>query len=178
MPFRNDDVALETRIASLEDEVARGRAKLAAEDAAHAPPRAIAWLLRPGVVLALSVVGTMALFPVGRAMHRRALDDLLPARVRERVFAASEAIARACVGTDRYADVDLVLSVDEEGRLTDTEAATRAFSLADRRALDAEGTSAVERCVLDALPRAFGGSTRPSETAMVLRLLPAKAGAR
>lgn len=172
MPFRNDDLALDTRIASLEDEVARGHAKLAAEEAAHAPPRAIGWLLRPGIVVGLSIVGTLALFPVGRAVHRRALDDLQPARVRERVLASSDAIARACVGAGRYADVELVLSVDEDGKPTATEATTRAFAVADRRAVSDVDRTAIEQCVLDALPQSYPTSSRPSETSMVLRLLP------
>ena len=178
MPFRRDDLALDHRIASLEDEVAGGRAKLAAEEAAHAPPRAIGWLLRPGVVVALSIVGTLALFPVGRAVHRRALDDLQPARVRERVVAASDAIARTCVGGDRYADVELVLSIDEDGHLSATEAKTTAYAVADRRALAEADVAAIERCVTDALPQTFQASTRPSETALVLRLLPTPSGAR
>lgn len=164
MAFRNEALALAERVESLEREVQQAREELRARDAAHAPSRAVAWLLQPHVVMPLLVIGSVALLPAGQMMHRKAVvrmaDELRPARIRTAIRNAAPEIAAKCVPAGRAAEVDVLLSVDDAGNVM----------LVDQSA-EAKWGAGVGDCVAGALPRNLPSGSRPIDVTMKLRLL-------
>ncbi len=155
----------------MREEVAAATSALAAKDASFAPPRWVAWLLRPAPVIVLSIAASILLLPAGRALHRRAMDEVRPASIREALYAAVPTLTRRCVPVGRYAEVAITVAVDEDGSATASGTSVRAFTDGGEP-LPANGAADIERCVVESLPRAFGAGSRPVETGVTLRMLP------
>lgn len=179
--FRNDDVALASRIDSLREEVDEAKGRLAAEDAKQAPHPVVEWLLRPVVVLVVLTLSVMALLPLGHLAHQRAsvkaVDELRPARIREAVRSKMALVSDRCVGSDRFAVVDLRVAVDPEGELLSADATAQVWLRGHAEPLK-PAAAIVERCVVDNLPQTLEPGSKRIETEVALRLVSESGGAR